>query len=697
MPVQVNIFAGILIFVSFILLWRGFFDFNKDWWSWFFASIICILALLRRSLIPPPVFSVYDAFFIFVALSLIYRPSKIKEYLMFSSCLLAPLSLAGIYGFIPSSFMSLILIFLGILLGLILPGTKSFFSEKDFRAFDFILCFLLVILLGIFSFLKLSFFKGSPKNKRVLFDIGHGTTESPFIDYTRDIEGSAEFGHAKLVELVKNYSFDCGFIEDINPDELSNSSILVLIMPSRPYGIEEIKAIKGFVSAGGGLLVIGDHTDISNTLSALNPVIGQFGIRLRFDTIWIQTNSRTNLCYRPHPAIFDLERVNFSVGASIDIDFPARPVIISKYGTFSDLGDPANNAHAYLGNSKPDPGEKRNDLCLIADSLYGRGRVFVMGDSSYFQNASIYQNWAFAFRVFDWLNHCNDGNTKKRTLVVTIIILMAIILFLMVYRRLWPSILLPFLITVLVFSVWLSGLYNSIRFPKPEKIFDTVFVDMAHHNEYTLYWVDREKEDTCIDGLIGQIIRTGFFPVIDEHDPVTIEKLMDHKAIFIICPNKPFTDDEIEAISCFVENGGGLLLVEGPRKWAIPSALWERFGLIRDRYPLSVNRPVLSPFGLPIRLPYGNFRAQFIAHPMTEGISALNMVNPCRIQGGFPVAFIDGIPVINFKEFGEGRIIAIGDDRFFANYMTEFQEKIIDPDKLRIAWNIVHYLTNTNF
>ena len=156
----------------------------------------------------------------------------------------------------------------------------------------------------------------------------------------------------------------------------------------------------------------------------------------------------------------------------------------------------------------------------------------------------------------------------------------------------------------------------------------------------------------------------------------------------------PFSDKEIEALSSFVKKGGGLLLVEGSRKWATSNALWERFGLYKDRYPLSVNKPLLSPVGLPLRLRYGNFRAQFIHHPVTEGISTINMVNPCRVQGGLPVAFIDGIPVINFKEFGSGRIVAIGDDRFFANYITEFNEKVIDPDKVRILCNVVEYLTH---
>ena len=112
LPAQVNLFIGILVFISFILLWRELIYFKKDWWSWFFAITICIITLLRKGLIPPPIFKIYDVFFIFVALSFIYCPSRIKELLVFSSCLIAPLSLAGIYGFIPSSSTSQVFILL---------------------------------------------------------------------------------------------------------------------------------------------------------------------------------------------------------------------------------------------------------------------------------------------------------------------------------------------------------------------------------------------------------------------------------------------------------------------------------------------------------------------------------------------------------------------------------------------------------
>ncbi|MGA1824530.1 MAG: DUF4350 domain-containing protein [bacterium] len=698
LPAQVNLFAGILAALSYMILWQDLIYFKKDWRSWIFALILCLLALLRRNYIPPFQFKMYDIFFIVIALSCIYTPSRIQELLIFSCCVIAPLSLAGIYGFIPSSSMSFLLVSLGILLGILWPKAHSYFDSnfdtKNCSSSYVFLCLLFVILFGMVSILSMIYTKGAPKNKRILFDRGHGTTESPLIDYTKNTTHSASFGHARLVSLLKMYGFYPHFTDEINHTSLSRASILVLIMPSEPYKSHEIKAIKEFVSNGGGLLVIGDHTDISNVLSSLNPVIEHFGIQLRFDTIWIQTNSRSNLCYRLHPALFDCEEVNFSVGASLALKSPARPIIMSHYGTFSDLGDHANDVNGYLGNAQPDPGERTHDLCLIADSRYGKGRVFVLGDSSYFQNTCIYRNWVFAYRLFDWLNHYNDENAGKKAYLIATILVMTVILSILVYSRIWPSLLLPALAMTLILSLWCGGLYNLKRFPKPEKKFETILLDMAHKNEYTHYWMSREKIDTGIDGAISQIIRTGFFPAITSHDPITSDTLREHKAIFIICPNTLFGDHEIEAISSFVEKGGGLLLVEGPRKWATSYALWERFGLYKDRYPLSAHKPIMSPVGLPLRLQYGNFQAQFIHHPVTDGISRINMVNPCRVQGGLPLAFIDSIPVIHFKEYGKGRIVAIGDDRFFANYRTEFNETIIDPDKVRILWNIVGYLTH---
>ncbi len=701
-PSQITIAIWFLVSFSYILLWRDFPRFKRNWVWWIFALAVIILALIRKSFLPPCRLAIYDVFFISLALSCIFHPSGIKDLLIFSSCLIAPLSIAELYGFVPSFYENLLLIGLGLMAGIYFShwskgnrkGRGGELSQaKELAPADFALYFFLAVLGGALTFFMVSFPKGSPKNGRIVFDIGHGTTESPQIDYNKHMDTSAIFGHAKLVKLLKRHNFQVDFIHQITHASLSESSILALIMPSLPYTRDEIEVIKEFVSHGGGLLVIGDHSDLSNVLSSLNPVIEQFGIGLRFDTIWLQTNDRTDLCYRPHPAIFDLEKVNFSVGASLDIKPPARPVILSRHAAFSDFGDPDNEDHGYLGNSRLDRGERIRDLCLVADCLYGQGRVFVMGDSAYFQNASLYQNRIFAYRLFDWLNHRQDDCSRRKAALIALAIFILLLLGVIIYRRSLSSILLALLIISTIFSLWLGGFLNLKCYPRPQEVPNKILIDMAHQNEYSLYWINRENSDTGLEGLVSQIIRSDLYPVIKSRGQINEDEISAHKAYFVICPNKPFSDQEIEDIAQFVETGGGLLLVEVARKWACSQALWERFGLFKDRYPLSVHQPILSPFGLPIRLPYGNFRAQSIPHPVTKWVPHVKMVNPCMVRGGQPIALINDKPVITFKEFGQGRIIAIGDDRFFANYITEFEGKVIDFDKIRIIRNIIDYLT----
>ncbi len=705
LPSHVYILTSAILILIFCLYWQDFLRFNKKPKIWITALIVLILAVFRKNFIPPFTFKIYDLFLIFIALSLIYERSRIKDLFVFTSILIAPLALAELYGFMPSCILSVILLGVGFAGGLILPRFSSFVnSSKDARKnrkgfnnnkLDIILLLFLGILLGVFSILIFVFPKGDCKNRRVLFDIGHESMESPQLIYNINLDISESFGHGKLVEFLRYNDFDVNFTEDISRYSLGKADILVLIMSTFPYTKEEMTDIKEFVLNGGGLLVIGDHTDINNIGSSLNPVIEQFGIRFLFDTIWLQTNERVNLRYRPHPIHFDLKKVNFSVGASLRTMYPARPIIQSSYAAYSDYGDANNAVSGYLGNSILDDNERIHDLPLVAECQYGKGRVLVFGDSAYFQNTSLYENRLFALRVFAWLNNKKGDDGWRRISILIMPFLLVFLFILVLYRRrLSPDIIFVSLCLSIVFSIWAGGIVNSAICFIPKEAGNTILIDMAHKNEYGTYWTNRAELDISLDGFVSQIVRLGYHPVIKLEGDFDLDELKRHKALLIICPNNPFSSEEIEAVAQFCENGGGLLLVEGARKWACISQLWERFDLFKDRYPLSANEPILSPFGLPIRLPYGKFEAEFIYHPITFGLfQKIRMVNPCRIRGGLPVAFINRQPVICFKEFGRGRIIAVGDDRIFASYMVEKETKVIDREKIKFIWNIINYLT----
>jgi len=93
-PSQITIAIWFLVSFSYILLWRDFPRFKRNWVWWIFALAVIILAFIRNSFLPPCRLAIYDVFFISLALSCIFHPSGIKDLLIFSSCLIAPLSKA---------------------------------------------------------------------------------------------------------------------------------------------------------------------------------------------------------------------------------------------------------------------------------------------------------------------------------------------------------------------------------------------------------------------------------------------------------------------------------------------------------------------------------------------------------------------------------------------------------------------------
>lgn len=701
LPYHLYLIISPLLFICFALHWRDSLRFKKKLSLWIMGLLILSLAVFRKTFIPPFCFKIYDFCLIVTAFALIYEQSRMKELLIFTSILITPLSLASLFGFLPSCVLCGCLLFLGLAMAVGLPRLQMFVMnaedhKKRLKLSDITLIVFIGILIGIFSLLILLFPKGEVKEKRVLFDIGHESAESAQLDYNTDFRESAPYGHGRLVELLKKYGFEVGFVETITKDPLHKADILVLIMCAKPYTKEEIKSIREFVLDGGGLLVIGDHTDTRNTGSSLNPVIEEFGIRFRFDTLWIRGRDRINLHYRPHPTHFDLEKIYLAVGASLQTKYPARPIIQSSYAVYSDYGDP-DNTPIHLGNSMPDKDEKVNDLTLIADSRYGNGRVFVLGDSTCFQNASIYANYLFAYRIFDWLNH-KKGHTGYIKIILLVMIFFIIVLLIILFfqRGISREYLFAAIGLSLVLAVRLGGIINSKVYPTPKRLENSILIDLAHQNEYNTLWTVRTKseKETSLDGLIAQIIRKGYHPVLKSKGKYTFDELQEYEALFIICPNTPFSSKEIEAIVKYCEQGGGVLLVEGVRKWTGGNSLWESFGFFKNRYPLSADNPILSYLGLPLSIPYGKFYPHLIPHTITQGISRLKMVNPCKIDGGLPIAFINRSPVISFKEFGRGIIVAIADDRIFANYMMDNSSDKIKRQKILFFWNLIDYLQN---
>src|SRR5208283_2290964 len=95
---------------------------------------------------------------------------------------------------------------------------------------------------------------------------------------------------------------------------------------------EEAEAVVQFVEAGGGLLLIGDHTNLERSAAHMNDITRAFGFTFRDDVLYSTQPAPDEEHYQapmvPHPAIEHVPAFDFAVSCSIDPGISqGRPVV----------------------------------------------------------------------------------------------------------------------------------------------------------------------------------------------------------------------------------------------------------------------------------------------------------------------------------------------------------------------------------
>lgn len=195
------------------------------------------------------------------------------------------------------------------------------------------------------------------------------------------------FGLLPVYCRAEGYDFGVIDKETIEPIDLNDTQVLMLINSPKDWPDREKQVILDFVERGGSLLVLGDHTDVFGLMKGFNPLIGEFGIRFQFDSAYKARETWRGCQAAAADAIalsWDQENPSVAVGASLELTGSARPLLTGRYG-FSDSGVRENYVGSFLGNYRYEPGEKLGDVVLVATATRGAGRVMVWGDTSAFQ------------------------------------------------------------------------------------------------------------------------------------------------------------------------------------------------------------------------------------------------------------------------------------------------------------------------
>ena len=181
--------------------------------------------------------------------------------------------------------------------------------------------------------------------------------------------------------------------DPIDDATLARCDVLVIKIPNIRYSKDEVEAIVRFLRAGGGLLLIGDHTNLDRSSAYMNDITRSFGFTFRDDLLFGSESSpfeeHHETPHAPHPAAQHLPWFDFAVSCSIDPGWSqGRPVVVET-GLWSMTSDyHMSNYHPYPQHCP----EMRYGAFIEAWAVRcGQGRAIAFGDSTIFSNFCLFQ------------------------------------------------------------------------------------------------------------------------------------------------------------------------------------------------------------------------------------------------------------------------------------------------------------------
>ncbi len=306
----------------------------------------------------------------------------------------------------------------------------------------------------------------------------------------------------------------------ITAETLADASVLMIYLPDKPLSPDERMHIEAFVRRGGGLFVVGDHTNVFGSTSHLNALCEPFGFQFRDDVLFDLDADFFQLVDLPPPRqrlLHGMPFFKFRGPASIKpTAWGTRPVLTVGHAK-------AIRAIYSVNNFYPPPHDhprmQTGLFCVAASSHFGRGRVVAFADSTVFSNFEIFYPGKYEFLVntMEWLNHADHsfGTLLRRScLAGALLVLVGLCVILRGPRRLLM------LLTVTVVTVYavrtVHGLaeHSAGAFPQPNSPARALFfIAEPEDASYVLRdFVSEEPYEQRYDVFIQWALRADVFP-----------------------------------------------------------------------------------------------------------------------------------------------------------------------------------------
>jgi len=508
---------------------------------------------------------------------------------------------------------------------------------------------------------------GSRKGGRVLVDEFHSTWEPTQKPYDTEWYGQdSGYNYACIYDYCSRF-YDMGRLRGLLNDAiLEDCDVLILKVPNAArYGPDEIEAVHRFVARGGGVLLVGEHTDVFCVNTHLNDVAQAFGVTFRSDCCFGVDSvfeELYNLPLVPHPVMQHMPYLDFEISCSVAPGLSGRTLICGT-GLWS---LPAEyHASNFYPQVEYRPDLRTGAFAQLWATRYGKGRVVAFTDSTQPSNFSAFEpgKAELVLGMIEWLNHGGGAPNPRWLLVPLGLVLLAAAGLL---ARGWDA---AWLVLLAAGTLGWTGAVCGVRaahraaMPPPKSI-----------RPLTLVVMDRTITDSFLprSGFIGGradgfgiferwILRLAYFTTRQSGADAFRGDLL----IFFY-PNQRVTPEFRDQVVRYVDSGGKVLVLDSPEnaKSTANSLLWP-FGLAR-KAQTNVKGALKAPEGWP-----------------SAPIDAA-----WEVTGGQPLMHVAGKTVAATVRHGKGTVTLIGFGSRFADNKMGVTGDIVPDASMRAVYDL---------
>jgi len=528
---------------------------------------------------------------------------------------------------------------------------------------------------------------GREKQGRVLLDEKHSGWEKSTRKMDTEWYGNESgYNFYWMAEFINHHFPLTRNFQELTPDLLSRYDILILKNATSPFSDAEVKAIRQFVVAGGGLYLMSEHTNIFGNSTYSNPIAEEFGFSFRYDVLFDIERKFEQLYVppriAPHPVVQHVPYFCFKVSCSIQpVSSRCESIMTSRGAKAQDIYYPSGNFYPQVKDHTYMP---FGAFLQMVGVKSGKGRVVGFTDSTTYSNFEAF----FAGKpelllgALSWLNRENRWSRFHFLFLVLASVCFSVgVKTLLREKRNWffylVLVVCAFFATIAFLVLCQTINRRNYPLPYPRTPYTRVVFE-REHGDYELPLQGFTKEHARSYEVFYQwVLRVGFYPFTG----TTLEDdVKQANMVVIINPQKTFSQDERARVREYIAGGGKMLLMDNPANdGSTANELLAELGMV-----IKTDRQVTLPD------PYG---AALMGSPAkSRGLA---------IEGGKGLLrSVEGEPVLSAAQLGMGTAAVMTFSQLFTNppmggsYRVQPNQR--QRDVYELQFDILNGLENGN-